>query len=146
MASAFSSSQVSPKGLFDGYVRITFDALAQVVFSERHAWEDESLREDLAHEDVPALRAGYCEWSASGTARQISIGWAWFVSQTGRVLLAPGGLSTNLMLVGSQRFDLGCKKTNELLHAWLSGVAWQTTLESDNIVTLVSNDSAPWPF
>jgi hypothetical protein len=145
VASAFSSSQASPKGLFDGYVRITFDALSQVVFSQRHAWEDESLREDLAHEDVPALRAGYCEWSASDAARQISIGWAWFMSQTGRVLLAPGGMSTNLMLVSNGCFDLGMHKTGELLHAWLSGITWQASFEPENIGAPGLNSSGPRP-
>ncbi|MEP6906404.1 MAG: DUF4902 domain-containing protein [Pseudoxanthomonas sp.] len=133
MISLSPSFQVTPRGLFDGYVRITFEALSQVAFTKKHAWEDGRLQEDFVHDDIPACRAGYCEWTAEYTVQQISIGWAWFGSQDGRIFLAPGGLSSNVMLVTLGDFDLGVHKTGELLHAWLSGQPWQGRMNSRDL-------------
>jgi hypothetical protein len=40
-------------------------------------------------------------------------------------LLAPGGMSSNVMIMSPDGFDLGPTKTDELLRAWLSSQAWQ---------------------
>lgn len=129
MASVSPSCQVSPPGLFDGYVRITFDALSELAFVRKHAWEDEDLRTDFVRDDIPACKAGYCEWIADHIAQQISIGWAWFGLKDGRIFLAPGGLSSNVMLVSPEHYDLGMHRTHELLQCWISDEAWQYSLD-----------------
>lgn len=108
---------------FDGYVRITFDGLERLRFGHKSAWEDTSLAADLRIEAVPAVRAGYCEWQTQGQP-VVTLGWAWFCDAHARWLVAPGGVSSNLMLVTPTRYDLGPRQTSELLRAWLSGIDW----------------------
>jgi len=113
------------KRSLDGYIRITFDAFSSLNFQQKRAWEDKELREDLLVEDIPASCAGYCEWATDETPHQISVGWAWFSVADGRIFVAPGGISSNVMLVTQTSFDLGMHRTNELLQTWLSGETWQ---------------------
>lgn len=110
---------------FDGYIRITFDAFSSLDFRERRAWEDPELCDELVQEDVPAFHAGYCEWATERLPDQVSIGWAWFRSADGRTLLAPGGISSNVMFVAGGFHDLGPHRTHELLQSWLTGEPWQ---------------------
>ncbi len=110
----------------DGYIRLTFQQLCTLQFSQRQTINDDDLREELVEQDVPAMGAGYCDWLDASTAVQISVGWAWFVTaQDAPQLLAPGGLSSNVMITSADGNDLGPSKTDELLRAWLSGQAWQ---------------------
>jgi hypothetical protein len=109
----------------DGYIRITFDTFSSLNFHRKLAWEDRELQEDLIVEDIPACCAGYCEWATDETPHQISVGWAWFSLADGRILVAPGGISSNVMLVTQTSYDLGMHRTNELLLTWLSGESWQ---------------------
>jgi hypothetical protein len=114
--------------LFDGYVRLSFDELLQLDFNQKSIWEDQGLLEDLVEEDVHASKAGYCEWATRLDGQNISIGWAWFEARDSRVCLAPGGLSSNLMLITPKRYDLGMQKTFALLQSWLEGVDWRPRL------------------
>lgn len=109
---------------FDGYIRITFDTFSSLDFRQKRAWEDEELRDELVEEDVPAFRAGYCEWATEDSPDPVSIGWAWFRLANGRTFLAPGGISSNVMLIAHANHDLGTCRTQELLHAWLTGENW----------------------
>jgi hypothetical protein len=110
----------------DGYIRLTFSTFLAIQFDHRLAWLDNDLRNELVLEDVPAFRAGYCEWVAAAGPPQVSVGWAWFaLSNDGQVFLAPGGISSNVMVVNSRGHDLGMRKTDALLHAWLSSHPWQ---------------------
>jgi len=120
-----SSCVISPQRSLDGYIRLTFDAFSSLNFQRKLVWEDKGLQQDLIVEDVPALCAGYCEWATEG-ALQVSIGWAWFGLADGRKLIAPGGISSNVMLVTQTSYDLGMHRTDELLRAWLSGESWQS--------------------
>jgi uncharacterized protein DUF4902 len=113
------------KRSLDGYVRMTFDALSNLNFQRKLAWQDEGLQQDLIVDDIPASCAGYCEWATEEAPPQISIGWAWFSLADGRTFVAPGGMSSNVMLVTQTGYDLGMHKTNELLHAWLARESWQ---------------------
>jgi hypothetical protein len=113
------------KRSLDGYIRITFDAFSSLNFQRKLAWEDKGLRHDLIVDDIPASCAGYCEWATDETPDQVSIGWAWFSLADGRIFIAPGGISSNVMLVTQASYDLGMHKTNELLQAWLAGEVWQ---------------------
>jgi hypothetical protein len=113
-----------PEPSFDGYFRLTFEAFSRLVFVRRFAWEDTELGHELRTENIPAHRAGYCEWDTGGT-RAVSIGWTWFVIADGSMFISPGGVNSNLVLVDRKHYDLGASRTGELLRAWLSGVAWR---------------------
>jgi hypothetical protein len=109
----------------DGYVRMTFEVFTGLEFTLRKSWEDGTLTDDLRCEGIEARHAGYCEWQTDAT-QAVSMGWAWFERPDGRLAVAPGGISTNVMLVTPKTsYDLGQAKTEELLQAWLDGERWQ---------------------
>lgn len=112
-----------PQLSFDGYVRLTFDAFIRLTFGQRSMWEDAELASELRAADVPAAQAGYCEWSTQGRV-VVSLGWGWFRSGRGPRFVAPGGVSSNLMLITPMHYDLGTRGTGDLLRSWLSGVNW----------------------
>lgn len=107
----------------DGYIRMTFEAFAELDFIQRWSWEDSGLSEDLILDGIEVLSAGYNEWATGGSCR-VSVGWAWFDSPDGRRCIAPGGVSSNVMLVTPRCYDLGSTKTGELLRAWVSTADW----------------------
>ena len=110
----------------DGYIRLTFQRFCTLQFSERLMINDDDLRNELLEQNVPAFGAGYCDWLDVSTSVQVSVGWAWFVTaRHAQQLLAPGGLSSNVMLTSPDGNDLGTAKTDELLNAWLSSQRWQ---------------------
>jgi len=49
-------------------------------------------------------------------------------NSTERHALAPGGISSNLMLRTKTGYDLGPRETTELLSDWISGQPWQAGL------------------
>jgi len=109
----------------DGYVRLPLSSLMALSFTHRIAWRDDDLLNELREENVPALEAGYCEW-VTADAHQVSLGWAWFtVCASGTTLLAPGGISSNVMLIDAKSRDMGANQTDSLLRAWLASVEWQ---------------------
>jgi hypothetical protein len=59
--------------------------------SIRKLREDQALLDDLEEDNVPAFRAGYCEWATSRAGQIISIGWAWFGVKDARICLARVG-------------------------------------------------------
>jgi hypothetical protein len=110
----------------DGYIRLTFQRFCRLSFSQRMTITDEDLRSDLLAQDVPAFCAGYCDWIDVSTSVHVSVGWAWFATSQGAPqLLAPGGMSSNVMITSADGQDLGPTKTDELLRAWLSSQVWQ---------------------
>jgi hypothetical protein len=110
----------------DGYIRLTFQRFCRLSFTQRMTITDDDLRCDLLAQDVPAFSAGYCDWIDISTPVQVSVGWAWFMTDQGAPqLLAPGGMSSNVMITSVDGTDLGPAKTDELLKAWLSNQAWQ---------------------
>ncbi len=119
------ASATSFKASLDGYVRITFESFSHLAFTNRLRWEDDGLQKDLAAEDIPATRAGYCEWATDKQPCCVSLGWAWFGVADGPMLLAPGGVSSNVMFITKEGYDLGSRQTGELLQSWLSAKAWQ---------------------
>ena len=119
-----ASSQISIASA-DGYVRLPLSSLMALSFTRRVAWHDDDLLNELREENIPALEAGYCEWSTAD-AQQVSLGWAWFtVCAKGVTLLAPGGISSNVMLIDAKSRDMGANQTDSLLRAWLASVEWQ---------------------
>ena len=123
-----ASHRVAVSRSLDSYIRITFDTFSSLDFRHRRAWEDRELCEELILEDVPACRAGYCEWATDGSTDAVSMGWGWFRLADGRTLLAPGGISSNIMLVARSSHDLGMHRTNALLQSWLTGEHWQADM------------------
>lgn len=110
----------------DGYIRLTFQHFCRLHFSRRSLFDDNDLLDELLERDIPAVRAGYCDWLTSGEAALVSVGWTWFVTAPDAPrLLAPGGFSSNAMITTSRGLDLGPTRTHELLAAWLSGQTWQ---------------------
>ena len=90
----------------------------------------EDLYAELVEGGIRPRAAGYCEWISEKIQPRISIGWAWFLpNSTERHALAPGGISSNLMLRTKTGYDLGPRETKELLRDWLSGQHWQAGLD-----------------
>lgn len=116
----------------DGYLRLTCTAFLRLQFRPHMVWPDASLLEELAHAQVGLgiRRAGHCEWVASlepppSTGRLVSVGWAWMETLESRLLLAPGGVQSNLRLLSDDNMDLGSRTTQLLLAEWLDEAAWQ---------------------
>ncbi|WP_158228862.1 DUF4902 domain-containing protein [Chitinimonas sp. BJB300] len=110
----------------DGLIRLTFADLCSTPIKQLMVWQDTDLLNELKDWGIKPSIAGFCEWVSETTAPQISIGWAWFLpSTTERPILAPGGVSSNVMLRTQTGYDLGSQKTAELLLAWVTGLEWQ---------------------
>ena len=125
MKSQLQSKTQMVQTSFDGYIRMTFETFNQLKFIRQECWEDVSLGEELRQAGIEISCAGYCEWGTD-SIHSVSIGWAWFDCPTGRRVIAPGGISTNVMFVASKSsYDLGQGKTGDLLQVWLSGQRWQ---------------------
>jgi len=112
----------------DGYIRLTYDAFCALPMRSHLAWQDSELLNELRQQGVPAGVAGYCEWVSRLPDFPVSIGWAWFISESGEDFgLAPGGLSCNIMLCTEHGSDLGAHATEELLTRWLASTPWKPT-------------------
>lgn len=128
--SSKTRAESSPAYSADGYVRLTFPQFCRLKFLTRQSFDDDDLRRELLESNVPALSAGYCDWLDESTSVRISVGWAWFtVHHALPQMLAPGGVSSNVMLTTSDGCDLGPTRTDELLQAWLSTRVWETIAE-----------------
>jgi uncharacterized protein DUF4902 len=114
-----------PNASEDGYIRLSFEQFCALRFEVRESIVDEDLRDDLQAEQVPAIHAGFCEWTDTSTRSRICVGWAWFrAAEDGPIIMAPGGISTNVMLTANST-DLGMTRSNELMRAWLANIPWQ---------------------
>jgi hypothetical protein len=128
-----------PESCADGYVRLDLAAFLRLPFENRRAWEDLQLREDLATENIAALRAGYCEWASNAGGAVVSLGWVWYEDPSRREMrVASEGISSNVMLLDQGGSDLGCRKTASLLQAWLLSQPWQQDIVALGI-------PASWP-
>ncbi|MDR3443925.1 hypothetical protein DyAD56_11035 [Dyella sp. AD56] len=108
----------------DGYQRLTFQDLQLLKFKDLMAFEDPTLCSQLNAEGIAASIAGFCEKLALHGDAQVSIGWAWFCIKDCNKWLAPGGVSSNIMLVDASGYDLGVKPTSDVLSDWISSQAW----------------------
>jgi hypothetical protein len=109
---------------FDGYVRMTLDRFALLDFPQKLSWIDASLCDELLLDGIFASVAGRSEWSTN-CACKITIGWVWF-ERDGRRVIAPGGISGNVMLVDPTMQDFGPARTSLILEAWLSADGFDT--------------------
>jgi hypothetical protein len=109
----------------DGYIRLSLASLAALRFVHLFSHVDDEFRDELQAQTLPVYCAGYSEWQ-SETQPAISLGWGWFIQSVwGDLLLAPGGVRSNLMLVSAHGYDLGPADTSELLGGWLQELDWQ---------------------
>ncbi|WP_179958330.1 DUF4902 domain-containing protein [Chitinimonas arctica] len=113
----------------DGYIRLTFADFCALRLSQCMAWRDMALLDELRDSGLPVEQAGYCEWSSEETEKKISLGWAWFrPNPDASPMVAPGGISSNMMLCSHAGYDLGMATTEQLLMSWLAGQPWQLGL------------------
>lgn len=114
----------------DGYIRLPLASLNALSFVHLYSESDEAFLDELKAQTIPASSAGFCEWK-SDTAPAISLGWGWFIhSQTERMMLAPDGVRSNVMLIDAQGYDLGPIKTSNIFCTWLAAFEWQSTVGS----------------
>jgi hypothetical protein len=112
----------------DGYIRLSIASLGSVPLQHLYSAVDGNFLEELHEQTVPARSAGFCEWQ-SATAPEISIGWGWFVhDRTDRLLLAPDGVRSNIMLIDAVGYDLDNVKSAHLFYTWLSMFDWTDTV------------------
>lgn len=110
----------------EGYIRMTFADFCTLPMQRHLIWQDSQLVEELREQGVDALAAGYCEWVSAIGEPKVSLGWAWFLASTASaVMLAPGGISCNVMLCAESGHALGVQQTSALLLDWLSSQRWQ---------------------
>lgn len=109
----------------DGYIRLPLASLDALSFEHLYSERDESFLDELKGQTIPACSAGFCEWKSNGTPA-ISLGWGWFIHcQTERMMLAPDGVRSNVMLIDARGYDLGAEKTSNLFCTWLGTFEWQ---------------------
>jgi hypothetical protein len=109
----------------DGYIRLSLEHLSQLPFMHLASDIDATILQDLQHQAVPALAAGYSEW-ISNTTPAISLGWSWFIHRRSHKLLpAPEAVRSNVMLVDVHGYDLGSTTTSFLFTTWLAMHDWQ---------------------
>jgi len=132
-----NASPVRVSRCADGYIRLQFKTFCALPFEQRALIADDDLRDELLEEELPVVTAGYCEWVDSSSSVPITVGWAWFTTEAfGTKYMAPGGVSSNVMLISKELHDLGARRTQELLTAWLVSTSWQidTSLTPRNSV------------
>lgn len=109
----------------DGYIRLPLASLNRLPFVHLYSDSDPDFLDELRAQTVPARSAGFSEWK-SDTSPAISVGWGWFIhSQNERMLLAPDGVRSNVMLIDAHGYDLGPAKTSSLFCTWLASFNWQ---------------------
>lgn len=120
----------TPRMSPDGYIRLPLGSLASLPFVHLFSHSDTEFLEDLRDTAIAVRAAGYSEWK-SETRPDISLAWGWFIQeQSGQILLAPGGVRSNLMLIDTAGYDVGPIRTSSLLHAWVQTFEWQGTVKS----------------
>lgn len=120
----------------DGYIRLRLASLSTLSFVHLFSESDTGFLQELQAQTVPACSAGFSEW-VSDTNPAVSIGWGWFIhSDSERMMLAPDGVRSNVMLIDMQGYDLGPQKTASLFGAWLNTFDWQPVVSmalSENV-------------
>lgn len=112
----------------DGYIRLPLASLHSLSFEHLFSESDADFLQELKAQTIPARSAGFSEWK-SNTSPAISLGWGWFIDhRSDRMLLAPDGVRSNVMLIDAYGYDLGPMKTSSLLCTWLSAFEWQGTV------------------
>lgn len=115
----------------DGYIRLTFEEFRQISLMHLISGLDDDkpvlLQEDASIVDI----TGYTEW-VSEIKPTISIGWDWMIQlqqATGSYYKRTSEPRGNLMLVNSQRCDLGSIKSTALIEIVIDEIAWQDVVQ-----------------
>lgn len=109
----------------DGYIRMPLAGLNRLTFIHLYSDSDAEFLDELRAQTVPARSAGFSEWK-SESQPSVSLGWGWFIhSPSERLMLAPDGVRSNVMLIDSHGYDLGPMKTSSLFCTWLATFNWQ---------------------
>jgi len=112
----------------DGYIRIPLASLDALPFVHLFSESDPDFLQELQSQTIPASSAGFSEWQSESTPA-VSIGWAWFIhSESGRMLLAPDEVRSNVMLIDAYGYDLGHAKTSQLFYIWLGEFEWESNV------------------
>lgn len=120
-----SIEQRAPALSPDGYIRLPLASLNALLFVHLFSESDDDFLDELRAQTIPARAAGFCEWK-SNTDPAISLGWGWFIhNKSERLMLAPDGVRSNVMLIDAHGYDLGPVKTSDLFCTWLNAFEWQ---------------------
>jgi phasin family protein len=112
----------------DGYIRMSLKRLALLQFVHVASACDQTLLPELLLADaVPAGAAGYTEWT-SKTAPFVSLGWDWYCDDVFRHCLLINEVRSNIMLVDSQGYDLGTRRSAHFIASWLGALEWQAAV------------------
>jgi hypothetical protein len=120
----------APSASPDGYIRLSLASLSSLSFLHLFSATDQDFLEELLVQTIPARAAGFTEWK-SETHPCVSIAWGWFIhSRSERLLLAPEGIRSNVMLIDAHGYDLGSTKTSSLFSSWLNAFEWQDVVST----------------
>jgi hypothetical protein len=114
----------------DGYIRLPLASISSLPLRHLFSEPDDGFLEELRMQTIPARAAGFSEWK-SETSPAISIGWGWFIlGHSDRLLLAPDGVRSNVMLIDARGYDLGASATSRLFCSWLGAFDWQNVVSA----------------
>ena len=120
-----SNRPLAPSVSPDGYIRLRLASLDALSFIHLYSESDSGFLKELPSQTVRVRCAGFSEW-VSDSNPTISIGWGWFIhNDSERMLLAPDGVRSNVMLIDMHGYDLGPQKTASLFGTWLNAFEWQ---------------------
>ncbi|GAB3551452.1 hypothetical protein GCM10027343_35680 [Noviherbaspirillum agri] len=109
----------------DGYIRMPLSSLNSLRFVHLYSDNDADFLDELRGQTIPARSAGFSEWKSSSEP-SVSLGWGWFIhTPSQRMMLAPDGVRSNVMLIDLHGYDLGPMKTSSLFGIWLGTFNWQ---------------------
>lgn len=113
----------------DGYIRLTVESVKATVYVHLLSGLDEAGLSLVGEGAVSSEISGYTEW-VSKTTPVITLGWDWFLDYGGGAqnLRRVGTPSTNVMVIGSDKNDLGYHATMELLCSVVDSMAWQLSV------------------
>lgn len=112
----------------DGYIRLRMANLHRLRFIHLFSESDTGFLQELKSQTVPASSAGFSEWRSESDP-SVSVGWGWFIHHDSRrLLLAPDGIRSNVMLIDAHGYDLGPRKTSVLFGTWLEDFEWEPSV------------------
>jgi hypothetical protein len=113
----------------DGYIRLTVESVKATVYVHLLSGLDEAGVKPEGEGAVSSEISGYSEW-VSQTVPVITLGWDWFLDCGGGAqnLRRVGTPSSNVMVIDSDKNDIGYQATMELLCSVVDSMAWQLTV------------------
>ena len=110
----------------DGYVRVAEQTLTGLKLAHVMSGFDDGLLAELRAAKCDAVGAGYTEWQTTlAGARQISVGWDWYVDRTlGILIVVRSDVRSNVMGTDCFGSDIGMKNTASSLRLVLGRLNW----------------------